>query len=95
MTSKRIEKGTAYVGGHNLGPAERDPRTGTIEAGPHVTQRAARAGAIAVLRIDRSPMNAKRWTLSLSCGHEVWVTATKKPARKTAKCPTCARGSQP
>lgn len=87
-----VEKGTSYVNGHNLGPAERDPTTGNIEQGPHVTRRAAIAGDIAVDRVDRSPMNAKRWTLSLACGHVIWVTSARKPARKTAKCTTCARG---
>lgn len=87
---KSIEKGTYYVNGHNLGPAERDPNTGNISLGPHITQRAARNGDIAVVRVDRSPMNAKRWVLTLSCGHEVWLTATKKPARKTSKCTRCA-----
>jgi len=89
---KRIEKGTVYVGGHSLGPAEHDPHTGNIEQGPHITTRHAKSGDIAVLRVDQSPMNAKRWELSLSCGHTLWVTAAKKPTRKTAECPTCARG---
>jgi hypothetical protein len=34
------ERGTLFVNGSNLGPAERDPVTGNIEAGPHVTARA-------------------------------------------------------
>lgn len=37
---KRVEKGTLYVNGANLGPAERDPSTGVVEAGPHVAARA-------------------------------------------------------
>ena len=31
------ESGTLYVVGSCLGPAERDPTTGNIESGPHVT----------------------------------------------------------
>jgi hypothetical protein len=89
--SKRVEKGTLYVNGHNLGPAELDLRTGTVEAGPHVARRSAIGGDVTVLRVGRSPMNAKRWLLSLSCGHEVWITAAKKPACKTAKCQTCGQ----
>ena len=42
-----------------------------------------------VLRTDQSPMNPKRWCLELACGHEIWMTATKRPARKTAFCPIC------
>jgi hypothetical protein len=84
-------KGTAYVNGHNLGPAELDPSTGNIEQGPHITRSHAKSGDIAVVRVDQSPMNAKRWTLMLSCGHEVWITAAKKPVRKTATCSKCTR----
>lgn len=90
--NKRIETGTVYVNGHMLGPAERDPATGNIEQGPHVTARAAKNDTIAVLRVDQSPLNAKRWELSLSCGHTLWVTANKRPARKAVKCSTCAGG---
>jgi hypothetical protein len=42
-----------------------------------------------VQRVDQSPMNAKRWCLTLSCGHEVWVTANRKPARMKAECERC------
>jgi hypothetical protein len=40
-----------------------------------------------VLRADRSPMNAQRWCCELECGHEVWVTRTRKPKR--AACGAC------
>lgn len=83
--------GTPYVNGCNLGPAERDPRTGAVESGPHVTRRAARAGAIAIVCVDQSPLNAKRWLLTLACGHGLYVTASRKPTRKTTKCHQCAR----
>lgn len=43
-----------------------------------------------VERIDRSPMNAKRWLMLLDCGHEVWTTAVRRPARRSAPCPECA-----
>lgn len=91
MSKAKIEKGTLYVGGCNRGPAERDPATGNIEQGPHVTARAAKDGDIAVVRVDRSPMNPKRWELSLACGHSLWVTATARPRRKTSKCDRCPR----
>lgn len=42
-----------------------------------------------VQRVDRSPMNPKRWCLTLSCGHEVWVTSKSKPTRMKAMCDTC------
>lgn len=40
-----------------------------------------------VLHIDRSPVNTKRWCLTLDCGHEVWKTSAKRPIVKTADCP--------
>jgi hypothetical protein len=88
MKKRRVEKGTYYPPG---GPAERDLDTGTISMGPYITRSHAKSGDLAVLRVDQSPMNAKRWTLTLSCGHEIWVTSQRKPVRKTAGCPTCAK----
>jgi hypothetical protein len=44
----------------------------------------------AVTRIDQSPMNRERWCLELECGHEVWVSAIRKPKAKTARCERCA-----
>lgn len=46
-------------------------------------------GQVLVTRADRSPMNLRRWCLTLSCGHEVWVTQTSWP--KTRKRVTCKR----
>ncbi len=43
----------------------------------------------AVLRVDQSPMNPRRWCLELSCGHEEWVTATKRPTKRYVKCGKC------
>lgn len=42
-----------------------------------------------VLRITQSPMNPLRWVLELSCGHDVWITRTSRPSRKTHKCDVC------
>jgi len=42
-----------------------------------------------VQRADQSPMNPKRWCLTLSCGHEVWVTANRKPQRMKEQCERC------
>lgn len=42
-----------------------------------------------VTKVTRSPINAKRWCLDLACGHELWVTATRRPASKTAVCERC------
>lgn len=47
---------------------------------------------VTVQRVDRSPMNPRRWCLTLSCGHEVWVTAASKPKRMKAICPECKEG---
>lgn len=45
----------------------------------------------AVVRITQSPLNAKRWSLDLNCGHEVWVTARRRPTRKFAPCESCRK----
>lgn len=42
-----------------------------------------------VVRITQSPMNALRWVLDLECGHETWITAKRRPTRKTAQCSPC------
>lgn len=44
-----------------------------------------------VVRVTQSPMNKKRWSIDLSCGHEVWVTRSKKPTAKTMVCNECAK----
>lgn len=90
MAQEFKERGTLFVSGICLGPAERSAN-GTIEAGPHITKRAARDRQISVVRVDQSPMNPKQWALTLACGHESWVTASKRPARKTATCERCLR----
>ncbi len=40
-----------------------------------------------VVQATQSPMNLSRWSCSLECGHEVWVTRVQRPKR--AVCPTC------
>lgn len=42
-----------------------------------------------VVRIDRSPMNPKRWCFTLECGHEVWQSWTRKPKRTIMACDAC------
>lgn len=42
-----------------------------------------------ITRVDRSPMNAQRWCLTLECGHERWTTGKTKPKGKTAQCLEC------
>jgi hypothetical protein len=88
-----VEKGTLMVNGHAV-PAERD-EGGVVRTGPEVVRRAAKTSAVAVLSVDRSPMNAKRWLLTLACGHGVWITSERKPSRKTARCSACASTEQP
>ena len=39
-----------------------------------------------VVRVDRSPMNPMRWSLTLECGHEVWVTQKTRPTRMYVTC---------
>ena len=44
-----------------------------------------------VQRADRSPMNPLRWCLTLSCGHETWVTSKAKPTRMKSECERCSK----
>jgi len=48
MSKRSTEAGTVFVNGFNLGPAERDRKTGNIEMGPQVTQRAIQAAKAAL-----------------------------------------------
>jgi hypothetical protein len=48
-----------------------------------------------VLNAKVSPLNPKQWNLSLDCGHYVWVTAKRKPTRKSIKCERCKTKEQP
>lgn len=48
------------------------------------------ARAIGVWSIERSPMNAQRWSLSLFCEHDAWVTSKSRPTARTHSCATCA-----
>ncbi len=42
-----------------------------------------------VTRVSQSPLNATRWSLDLSCGHEVWITSRSRPVRKFSPCSIC------
>jgi hypothetical protein len=42
-----------------------------------------------VVRIDRSPMNKRRWCLELECGHEEWITSSRRPTREFTICCKC------
>lgn len=44
-----------------------------------------------VQRVTQSPMNPLRWSLTLNCGHEVWVTAKRKPQRMKVACERCPK----
>lgn len=33
----------------------------------------------AVAQVTQSPTSARRWLLTLDCGHEKWVTASRRP----------------
>ena len=39
-----------------------------------------------IVRMDQSPMNAKRWLVELECGHEQWQA---KPRGEMAVCEIC------
>lgn len=42
-----------------------------------------------VLDATQSPTNDRRWSLSLECGHEQWVTAARRPIAKSSRCESC------
>jgi hypothetical protein len=45
---------------------------------------------IEITRIDQSPMNPKRWGLTLACGHEIWTSSARKPTlKRVSECVTC------
>lgn len=50
-----------------------------------------RATRSRVLSVKQSPLNEQRWCLNLECGHEVWITAKRRPTRKLATCELCER----
>lgn len=54
---------------------------------------AKKAHTKAVVRVDRAPLNAKRWCLQLSCGHDRWVTRSSKPKIQSHYCERCASAS--
>jgi hypothetical protein len=39
-----------------------------------------------VVHVDRSPLNSSRWCLTLDCGHEHWVTSTRRPSAVRFPC---------
>jgi hypothetical protein len=48
---------------------------------------------VSILRVTQSPMNALRWVLDLSGGHEAWITQKMRPRLgKSVHCAVC--GSQ-
>lgn len=44
-----------------------------------------------IVRVDRSPMNAKVWCVELECGHEVWVYRKPRSTPKGLECEKCPR----
>lgn len=42
-----------------------------------------------VVSVKQSPLNRLQWCLTLSCGHDLWVTAKGKPRRKRTRCERC------
>lgn len=47
----------------------------------------------AVTAVRQSPMNAQRWCCDLDCGHEVWITAKRRPISKKLACEKCGRAA--
>ena len=51
--------------------------------------RAEDAMRVIVTDVAQSPANPRRWFLETSCGHGVWVTARRRPTRRTVVCRVC------
>lgn len=66
------ETGTAIVNGSNLGPAERDPETGTISMGPDVTYRARNPLSLVVHRAGEPPMSVSGERVYIACGLDLF-----------------------
>lgn len=45
---------------------------------------------VKVVRVTQSPLNSRRWSLELSCGHETWITSDSRPKRRTYDCGACS-----
>lgn len=44
-----------------------------------------------IIRVTQSPMNTAQWCIELECGHDVWVTAKRRP--RTIKGHDCQQGN--
>jgi transcription elongation factor Elf1 len=42
-----------------------------------------------VISVKQSPLNTLQWCIGLACGHDQWVTAKRRPTRKTLRCNRC------
>jgi hypothetical protein len=42
-----------------------------------------------VVRVTQSPLNPRRWSCDLECGHVVWVTAERRPRGRHEWCAVC------
>lgn len=42
-----------------------------------------------VLKVTQAPLNKLQWCCSLHCGHDVWVTAKRRPKGQNLACPKC------
>lgn len=47
-----------------------------------------------VIHVKQSPLNPQRWCCDLDCGHDQWVTAKKRPTRKTLACDKCSEAKR-
>lgn len=48
-----------------------------------------------IVQSTQSPMNPKRWLATLACGHEQWISRSRRPAAgATVVCPECPEKSE-
>jgi len=71
-------------------PIEIQPEPPQLKVDPATPQpKKLKLQQMTVQRVDQSPMNPSQWCLTLSCGHELWVTAKRRPQRMKAGCERC------
>jgi hypothetical protein len=47
-----------------------------------------------IVKITQSPLNKKQWCCDLHCGHDVWVTADRRPRVQNMFCAKCKSQSK-
>jgi hypothetical protein len=46
-----------------------------------------------VVAVRQSPLNPAQWCCDLDCGHDVWVSAKRRPMKKIIACDRCTQAA--